>query len=470
MSTSSVLENLTRSSDGDTSDAPIAAKEEVDNPQADWGTPKKVAFHVTAVFFLLTLIPVFDWKFWRALLHTNWGHFQDIFRLTAFVPQYFYSPKWGLASYRNLGLVLIISVLVGLIWSYLNRACKNYEWLYYGIRVLVRYRLAAGLIAYGLLQFFPIQFPRPTLSDLHSNYGDFLQWKMYYLTNGLARAGYEQALGLLEVVGGVLLLWQSTVTIGAVISASLLINILLANFAYQLGDHIYATILLLAAVFLLLHDAIRLLDLLVLQRPAKADHFKPVLTSVRARQWRLAGKSVVAAFILFYGASVYYGYRHTNWPLPDTAGALKGAAGYYNVREFEVNGRAIPYSLTDPVRWQNVVFEKWNTISVRSNRPVPITVSAPVVAYESDERTYEFAGNGGRCFYSYTADPNAGTIHLQGENDPHESISFHYQYAPDGSLVLTGKDESGNSLRVVLEKVDKKYLLLLGRRSPLTIY
>ncbi len=255
--------------------------------------------------------------------------------------------------------------------------------------------VAVGFIAYGLLQFFPVQFPRPTLSDLHSNYGDFLQWKMYYLTNGLARAGYEQALGLLEIAGGALLLWQSTVTIGAVISASLLINILLANFAYQLGDHIYATILLLAAVFLLLHDAIRLLDLLVLQRPAKADHFKPVLPSVRARQWRLAGKSVVAAFILFYGASVYYGYRHTNWPLPDTAGALNGSAGYYNVREFEVNGRVIPYSLTDPVRWQNVVFEKWNTISVRSNRPVPIIVSAPVVAYESDERTYEFAGNGG---------------------------------------------------------------------------
>ncbi len=139
LSTSSVLENLTRSSDGNTSDAPIATRE-VDNPQADWGTPKQVAFHVTAVFFLLTLIPVFDWKFWRALLHTNWGHFQDIFRLTAFVPQYFYSPKWGFASYRNLGLVFLISVLVGLIWSYLDRSRKNYEWLYYGLRVLVRYR------------------------------------------------------------------------------------------------------------------------------------------------------------------------------------------------------------------------------------------------------------------------------------------------------------------------------------------
>lgn len=453
----------------DVSDAPIT--EVIDSgPLTQWSAAKKTAFRISAIFFVLTFAAPLDWKFWRDLFHTNFFHFQDLFRLTAAIPHYFYAPKWGIESFRNLYLVLIIAILGAALWGHLDRQRRQYDVLYYWLRVLLRYRLAIGLIGYGLLQLFPVQFPKPTLSDLHTNYGDFLQWKLYYLTNGIAHANYEQAIGLLEVIGGALLLWQTTVTVGAIISASLLFNIVLANIAYQLGDQVYALLLLLATSFLLLHDAARLINLLVLQRPAKADHFKPTLPSVRMQQLRFAGKIAVVLFLGLYGASVAYGFFHSNWPLPDSTGTLKDATGYYNVREFEVNGRSIPYSLTDPVRWQNVVFEKWNTISVRSNRPIPIEVSNPSIAYEDNQRKYEFAGNGGRRFYSYATDPKAGAIHLQGKNDPHENISFHYKYAPDGSLLLTGVDESGNSLRVVLEKIDKKYLLILGRRNPLTIY
>ena len=469
MSTSSVLENAAPLPDGNFTHASIA-KQDTGDTSSDWSLPQKVGFRLASIFFALTLLAPLDWKFWRELIHTNWAHFQDVFRLTAAVPQYSYAPKWGFASFRNVCLVLLVAAVGAAVWSYLDRNRRQYNVLYYWLRVLLRYRLAIGLIGYGLLQVFPVQFPKPTLSDLHTNYGDYLQWKLYYLTNGIAHADYEQATGLLEVLGGALLLWRTTATIGAIISASLLFNIVLANFAYQLGDHVYATLLLLAVSFLLAYDAPRLLNLLVFQRRAKADRFQLSLPSRRAQQLRLALKSAVIVFLIFYTASVAYGFRHTNWPLPDTAGTLKDSAGFYNVREFTVNGRTIPYSLTDPVRWQNVVFEKWNTISVRSNRPLPIDVANPPIAYESDQRKYEFAGNGGRRFYSYTADPASATLHLNGENDPHESISFQYSYAPDGSLALTGADESGNTLHVVLDKIDKQYLLNLGRRHPLTIY
>ncbi|MDW5266057.1 MAG: hypothetical protein SA176_09880 [Edaphobacter sp.] len=439
-------------------------------PHMEWSPFKKIAFRISAIFFALAFAAPLDRKFWRELFHTNFLHFQDLFRLTAAIPQYFYAPKWGFASFRNLYLLLLIAALGAALWSYLDRRRKQYDDLYYWLRVILWYRLAIGLIGYGLLQLFPSQFPKATLSDLHTNYGDYLQWKLYYLTNGVAHAGYEQAIGLLEVLGGALLLWQTTATIGAIISASLLFNIVLANIAYQLGDHVYALLLLLATSFLLAHDTERLSNLLIFQRPAKADHFRPTLPSVRAQKLRLIGKFAVVVFLGFYAVSVSYGFFRSNWPLPDTKGTLKDAAGYYNVREFEVNGRAIPYSLTDPVRWQNVVFEKWNTISIRSNRPLPIEVANPVIAYGEDQRKYEFAGNGGRRFYSYSSDSANGTIQLQGKNDPHEHIGFQYKYQPGGSLLLTGVDENGNALRVVLEKIDKKYLLILGRRNPLTIY
>ncbi len=436
---------------------------------SQWSAPKRFILRIAAVFFLLTLFAPLDWKFWRTLFHSNLLHFQDIFRLIEWLPQYFYAPKWGFASFRSVLLVLLISAVVGTAWSYLDRERVNSEALYYWLQVLLRYRLAIAIIGYGLIQFFPIQFPKPTLSDLHTNYGDYLQWKMYYITAGIAHAHYEEALGLLEIIAGALLFSRKTATIGAIIAGSLLFNIVLANFAYQLGDHVYATLLLITASVILLHDAARLIGLLVQQRATKAERFVPSFTpeTLRVRRW---AKSAAVLLLLLYGVSVAYAYKETNWPYPSTPGTLASATGYYNVREFSVNGREIPYSLTDPVRWQNVVFERWNTISMRSNRPFPLEVQNPRPEYANGLRTYEYAGNGGRRFYSYVADPAGKTLTLQGKSDPHEKIVFRYSYDPDGALELNGTDESGNNLHIVLNKIDKRYLLLLGRRHPVTVY
>ncbi len=434
-----------------------------------WNSGAKVAFRFASIFFFLLAFPL-DWKYWKLLLLTHWPRFQDLFQLTVYNPRFISAPKWGLASYANWGLFVAAAIVGGLIWGYFDWNRQEYDKLYYWLRVLLRYRLAIGLFGYGIIKLFPLQFPQATLSDLNTNYMDFLPWKIYYLTNGAATAHYQQALGLIEVLGGLLLLWRRTVTLGAGVAAAVLINIVLVNFAYEIGDHVYASALLLIAFFLLTHDLPRLYNLLVRERLAAADSFEPVFSTARARNSRILLKSFVILFLVVYGASTYASYRRTNWPFPENAG-LKGTAGYYNVREFAINGKTLPYSLLDPVRWQNVVFEKWNTISVRVYRPVTIDLANPPIAYGvSDPGEYELAGNGGRHFYSYTADPAKQTIALRGRNDKQESFSFQYQFLSDGALLLTGVDQAGNSLRIVLDKVDKKYLYQIGRRKPVKLY
>jgi hypothetical protein len=287
---------------------------------------------------------------------------------------------------------------------------------------------------------------------------------------GAASAHYEQSLGFIEIVAGILLLWRSTAVIGAALSAALLTNVVLASFAYQLGNHVYASSLMLIALFVLAHDLPRLFNLLFLERLAKADTYKPGFATERFKTSRLLLKSLVFLFVAAYGASAFASYRESNSSFPGTAG-LQGAEGLYNVKEFSINGNELPYSIVDSARWQNVVFEKWNTLSVRVNRPVTIDVAAPSIVYLPDEqRDYELAGNGGRHFYSYTADTANGKIYLHGKNDRTESLSFVYKALDDGDIVLTGNDQTGNSLRIVLEKVDKKYLLLEGRRHPISLY
>ncbi len=434
-----------------------------------WSLVKKVAFRVAFIYFFLLAVPL-DWKYWRQLFSLDWTHFQSLFVVTAYSPQFIPAAKWGIASYANWALILLLAIPGAGLWSYLDRKRKHYNGLYYWLRVILRYRLAVGIAGYGVLMLFGLLFPSPTQSDLATNYGEFLPWKIYYLSLGAAKAHYQQTLGAIELVAAALLLYRRTAVVGAGLITAALLNVVLASFAYQLGDHVYASSLLLIAFFLFAHDLPKLYALLVRERLAKADTFELVFATPQIRTARVLLKVATVVFIAVYAAGAHAGNHGRELLFPSAPG-LSNASGYYNVKDFEVNGQPLAYSLQDPVRWQNVVFEQWNTLSVRVNRPVAINLETPFANFQhAGQYDYESSGNGGRHFYSYKIDKTNGTIDLTGKNDPGEHLTFHYANLADGDLLLTGSDKTGNALRIVLNKIDKKYLLLEGRRKPLTIY
>src|SRR5690606_32374970 len=142
-------------------------------------------------------------------------------------------------------------------------------------RVLLRYRLALAVIFTGIVKIVPIQIPEPTLSDLHTEYGDFLLWKIYYLTNAVSSAGYLPLLGILEITGGLLLLNRKTTAIGAGLLAALLLNIVLVNYVYGIGEQVYSSFLLLLALAILWYDVPRLYALLFKESKTYPDGFIP---------------------------------------------------------------------------------------------------------------------------------------------------------------------------------------------------
>ena len=86
----------------------------------------------------------------------------------------------------------------------------------------------------------------------------------------------------------------------------------------------------------------------------------------------------------------------------------------YNVSEFKVNSTPLPYSKTDSTRWQDVVFEKWNTLSIKSNRSVKLDLTnTEEIHTNDDDRTYELAGSQGRHYYSYEVDEKQHVLHLK---------------------------------------------------------
>jgi hypothetical protein len=276
------------------------------------------------------------------------------------------------------------------------------------------------------------------------------------------------------VTAGILLLFRKTTTIATLILIPFLGNVFVSNLAYEGGEAVYSLYLTAIALFLFAYDGGRFFQLLILEKPTLPNRYAPRLTAAWQRYGRLGLKvSFVGVFVALYGALTYAGYRDGGYHYPGAPG-LAGAAGLYHVKEFRVNGKALPPSKTDPVRWQDVVFEKWATLSIRTSRPAALQAALTEEIYPDDAaRNYERAGSAGRHYYRYGVDTLHQTLHLQNPDGPGGKLSLYYRRPDAATLVLSGVDEKQNALYVVLERRDKKYLLeevaRRGRRQPMKL-
>jgi len=438
-----------------------------------WNAFAKISFRIFFIYFFIQVVPL-DWKFYRDIFHINFAslQFADIFNIAHYSPWFFSGGQ----TYADWGIIFLLSITGAFIWTIAgNKKLKEYNLLYYWLRVLVRYRLAIAVIAYGFIKLFPIQAPYPSLSNLNTNYGDFTRWKLFSLSLGIV-PGYETFLGAVEIATGLLLLYRKTASVGAFIVIIFTGNVFMSNLAYEGGEQVYSLYLITLALFVLTFDVQRLADLLVFQKPAAPVHFKPHYQTKARFYTKITLKTVfILFFVLLYGWQTGAAFYSGTGRFPQEPG-LKGTTGIYNVAAFRINNDSIGYSATDPNRWQDVVFEKWNTISIRSNRPVVID-SNNVENFDdhSPGRAYELQGSAARHYYTYVVDTVTHTLLLKNKNRHYgeETLLLHYRKAGDSSIVLTGINERKDSIFVVLDKLNKKYLLeevaQTGRQKPIKL-
>lgn len=443
------------------------ANQYTNSKPADWKEYEKTIFRFLFIYLVLQSVPL-DWKFYRDLFSINWGelYYGDIFTVTRYFPRFFS----GSETFADWIIIAVISAIGAFIWAKRDPGSKEYSVLYYWLRVIVRYRLAIGIIGYGIIKFFPAQAPFPSISNLNTNYGDFHAWKLFSLSLGVV-PGYESFLGAVEIISGLLLFYRRTATVGALLIVVFTGNVFMSNLAYEGGEYVYSFYLIILALFVLAHDAQRIFNLISLERPTSPETFKPEFPGAQ-KNIRLALKSLVIFFFVFlYGYRTYSDYKQDPYQFPVTKG-LPGYKGIYNVSEFTIDNKTLPYSQTDPVRWKDVVFEEWATISIRSNRPVILDSTNSEKVFKKDiDRNYELAGSGGRHYYSYTADTVKQILTLENKNKNYrgEKLFLHYNKLDSATIVLSGLNENQDSVRVTLNKIHKKYPVKLGRRGSLKL-
>jgi hypothetical protein len=430
----------------------------------DWSPVKLIGFRFAAVYMVLytglEFVSQLYLPFTSDLLE-RWQQIKDaylwgpivrwmashVFHVTPVGP---YGPYRGW-EVVNVACLIILATVVTAAWSYLDRRRREYVRLHEWFRVFLRFTLAAVLLDFGiekvlLVQMGPSPLPVRVLVPLAMETPQRLLW-----TYMAAAPAYQAFAGLLETLGGVLLMLRRTALLGALIAFAAMLNVAVIDWAYHVdGPVIYATHMVVMALLLLIPDLRRLMDVLVGDRAVTAP-LRPRLTTSAGvdRAFRVVGVLVltwtVAHMFYLYAYGFPIANQFWNWKRPPFFGA-------YDVETFIRNGDSIPPLLSDVRRWRRMF------VNDRAN------------PYADADGQIQLMPDTLRAFF-FQIDSTAGTLMMWRRGDTKNKNQWTYSQPDAQHLILTGTDfllpdpqspagETPDSLRVVLRQIDLEDLPL----------
>lgn len=329
------------------------------------------------------------------------------------------SGRWGIVGLVNWGIALLIALAIAGIWTWFARNSKRKEYTvaYYWVSLFVRYWTAVSLLHYGYVKVYPNQMPFPSFANTHTLAGDIAPYRYWWAIIGLS-TWYQIVLGVTEVAVGSLLFFRRTLALGALLTVGVVGNVAYGNFAYDGGVHVLATEIALFAGYLLVPYLRDIYRLLVKKEDVVPYYYHPAFRAPWQRHTFTGLKYV--AWILFIPVYLYnntHHYLYTNQSKEPRAPGLSAAKGYYTVTDFKLDGKDLPYSPLDPMRWHDVTFEDYPTLTFKVNKPLAIRLENGGQGTWDAKKTYELAGySGGRTYLHYALDEANQTLTVQDKN------------------------------------------------------
>ncbi|MBC7304448.1 MAG: DoxX family protein [Nocardia sp.] len=243
-------------------------------------------------------------------------------------------------------------MLITLVWSVLDRRRSAYPRLLSWFLTALRLFAGGQMLFYGFAKLIPTQMPEPSLIALLTRVGDLTPMAMLWTQVGSAPA-YEIALGVAEVLAGLLLFWPRTATLGAMLSVISMAQVLLLNLTFDVPVKMLAGHLLLMGLVLLAPQARRLANFLVLERESAPAVQPPLFSSRRANRW--AALAQVAIGLWITAGMISIGLE--SWREYGGGATEPELYGIWEVSEYAVDGAPVPPLTTDPARWQRLVVD-----------------------------------------------------------------------------------------------------------------
>ena len=234
--------------------------------------------------------------------------------------------------------VAVLALVGAAIWTAAVRHDRQDARLASLVRVFLRYAMAFTMLSYGLAKVYESQFPAPNDAWLSTRYGDGSPMRLLWTFMGASRP-YSMFAGVLECLAGVLLLWRRTTTLGALVMAGVMLNVLMLNLCYDVPVKQYAAHLVVFAVVLAGPDLGRLASVLIWNRPTTPRPPRPPLP----RRWMERGRLAAKAVVIVGGIYVVHGENPSREVPPE----LRPYQAAFTVEEFRQAGAEV----TTGPRW-----------------------------------------------------------------------------------------------------------------------
>jgi hypothetical protein len=331
--------------------------------------------------------------------------------------------------------IAVVSAVIAIAWQLADFRGRTVRRAYDFVRLWIRYSLAYMVLIYAMDKVFRIQFTFPGPLRLVESYGESSPMALMWTFIGYS-GFFVVFSGLAEVAGSVLLFFRRTVPLGALILAILMANVALMNFCYDVSVKMLALHFLIMSVFLLAHDATRLLNVLALNRPAPAEEMGALLpphATYRMRNLVLALKVLVVLYaVVPCTIRTYQAFRIMG---PYTA--RPPLYGLYEVESFKEDGVARPLLVNDGSLWRYVEIENAKEVFVKT----------------MDNHILTYVGQ-------YDPTTRSVRMHPEDAGSPPENLLI--SALPQGDLSVTG-DLGKDHIAVMLRSIDLSKFPLVSR-------
>jgi hypothetical protein len=335
-------------------------------------------------------------------------------------------------DYVMLLTFLMLSLVAAVLWSLIDRRRPAYIKTLYWLQVLVRYNLGAFMISYGFFKVFHLQMPNLGLYQLIERVGDKSPMGLVWTFISYSPA-YSAFAGWGEVIGGTLLFFRRTTTLGALILVAVLSNVVAINFCYDVPVKLFSSMLLLMDIFLLTPEAGRLWEIFILNKASSLMVPEFIWNKKRFSRISTAIKWV---FILSYFYAAIFSIQKMSRVYGDLMPKPK-LYGIYEVQSFVRNKDTVPPLTTDSTRWRQMVVE---------------TDKYAVFFYMNDKRKW----------MRFEVDSTLKKAVLYPGDDTLVKSNFYIRSIDSAHLEMNGTLHF-DSLHVLLKKIDPSSFLLVSR-------
>ena len=330
-------------------------------------------------------------------------------------------------------LFLAVAAASTVIWSVLDRRRPNYIIFHKWFSLVLRFALASEMFLYGISKIIPVQMRFPYLMQLVAPAGKFAPMSVLWFSVGASPA-YEIFTGCAETLGGLLLIFPRTATLGALVCLADMIQVFTLNMTYDVPVKLLSFHLLLFSLFLLAPERERIVSFFLFpDRPTPPSTQPPLWRSPRALRIAVI-LQVVFGFCLV-GVNVLN--RINAWHTYGDGRPKPSLYGIWDVEQMTIDGQVRSPLINDYGRWRRVVFD--------------------VTTFTSFHRMDDSVE-----YFGSSIDDKAKVLKLTSFQDKNWKASLAFDRPVQDQLILDGSMD-GHKIHMQLKLFDRNKFPLVNR-------